>query len=58
MGYIKTAPINISFKELISDFNEVFNNPQSEKSDIIKVVNKYVPTFQHIETGKHLDQKM
>lgn len=58
LGYIKTAPINISFKELISDFNEVFNNPQSKKSDIIKVVNKYVPTFQHIETGKHLDQKM
>ncbi len=58
LGYIKTTPINISFKELISDFNEVFNNPQSEKSDIIKVVNKYVPTFQHIETGKHLDQKM
>ena len=58
LGYIKTATINISFKELISDFNEVFNNPQSKKSDIIKVVNKYVPTFQHIETGKNLDQKM
>lgn len=58
LGYIKTASINISFQELISDFNEVFNNPQSEKSDIIKVVNKYVPTFQHIETGKNLDQKM
>ena len=25
---------------------------------IISLIKKYVPTLQHIETGKHLDQKM
>ena len=40
------------------DFEDVFNNPNSEKSDIVRVIKKYVPDFEHIETGKHLDQKM
>ena len=30
----------------------------SNKLDIIIVIKKYVPDFMHIETGKHLDQKM
>ena len=29
-----------------------------EKSDIVTIIKKYVPDFMHIETGKHLDQKM
>ena len=28
------------------------------KSDIVSVIKKYVPDFEHIETGKNLDQKM
>lgn len=36
----------------------VGGNLTSQKSDIIKVIKKYVPDFKHIETGKHLDQKM
>ena len=31
---------------------------KSGKLDIVKVIKKYVPDFMHIETGKHLDQKM
>jgi FlaA1/EpsC-like NDP-sugar epimerase len=58
LGYIISPEVEISFKEVISDFDSVFDNPNSEKSDIVTIINKYVPDFMHIETGKHLDQKM
>ena len=58
IGFIKTPKVQISFKEVVADFNVVFNNLSSVKSDIVEVINKYVPDFMHIETGKHLDQKM
>ena len=58
LGFINTSDIKISFEDVESDFENVFNNLNSEKSDIITVIKKYVPDFMHIETGKHLDQKM
>ena len=58
LGFIKTPDIEISFEDLEADFENVFNNLSSEKSDIVNVIKKYVPDFMHIETGKHLDQKM
>jgi len=58
LGFINTPEIKISFKEVEFSFDEVFNNLNSEKSDIVKVIKKYVPDFMHIETGKNLDQKM
>jgi FlaA1/EpsC-like NDP-sugar epimerase len=58
LGYIKTLEDLISFEEVKSDFDKVFDNPNSTKADIVAVIKKYVPDFEHIETGKHLDQKM
>ena len=58
LGYIKTSEVEISFEEVEADFESIFRNPNSNKLDIVKVINKYVPDFMHIETGKHLDQKM
>lgn len=58
LGYIKTKEEPISFDGVIKDFDAVFDNPESTKADIVSVIKKYVPDFQHIETGKHLDQKM
>lgn len=58
LGYIKTREERISFDEVKKDFDQVFENPQSNKADIVSVIKKYVPDFEHIETGKHLDQKM
>ena len=58
LGYINSPEIEISFKNVKDEFNGVFNNPSSSKIDIINVIKKYVPDFLHIETGKHLDQKM
>jgi hypothetical protein len=58
IGYVKSLNVEISFDQVKSDFENVFSNANSKKSDIVKIINKYVPDFMHIETGKHLDQKM
>ena len=58
LGFIKSTNTKISFEDVKSDFDSVFNNSNSTKLDIIKTIKKYVPDFMHIETGKHLDQKM
>lgn len=58
LGFINTPDVKISFEDVESSFEKVFNNLNSEKSDIVEVIKKYIPGFMHIETGKHLDQKM
>jgi len=58
LGFINTSDIKISFEDVVADFEKVFNNHHSVKSDIVTIIKKYVPDFMHIETGKHLDQKM
>ena len=58
LGFINTPDIKISFEDVEADFEKVFNNPNSKKLDIASIIKKYVPSFIHIETGKHLDQKM
>ena len=58
LGFINTPDVKISFEDVESDFETVFNNSNSHKSDIVTIIKKYVPDFMHIETGKHLDQKM
>jgi FlaA1/EpsC-like NDP-sugar epimerase len=58
LGFINTPKVQISFEEVAASFDAIFSNSKSEKLDIIKVIKKYVPDFMHIETGKHLDQKM
>jgi FlaA1/EpsC-like NDP-sugar epimerase len=58
LGYINTSEVNISFEEVEADFELVFSDANSQKSDIVGVIKKYVSDFEHIETGKHLDQKM
>ena len=58
LGFINTPEIKISFEDVEADFEDVFNKSNSKKSDIATIIKKYVPDFMHIETGKHLDQKM
>ena len=58
LGFINTSEIKISFEDVKADFETVFSNPNSHKSDIVTIIKHYVPDFMHNETGKHLDQKM
>ena len=58
IGFINASEFQISFEDVKADFDKVFNNLSSKKSDIITIIKKYVPYFMHIETGKNLDDKM
>lgn len=44
--------------ELILTFNKAFESEHCKKSDIIRIISTYLPEFDHIETGKSLDNKM
>ena len=42
----------------IKEIESLFKRESYKKEDIIKIMNKILPNFNHIETGKSLDQKM
>ncbi len=58
LGFIKSKNFNLSFEQIKIDFQRVFSNINTQKSDLIETIKKYVPNFIHIETGKNLDDKM
>lgn len=60
LGVVKnTPPIALeNIDQMLFSFSELFNNSKIQKSDIIALINQYLPDFQHIETGKSLDEKM
>ena len=58
LGFINTKDVKIYFEDVETDFDLVFSDASSQKSDIVEIIKKYVSDFEHIETGKHLDQKM
>jgi FlaA1/EpsC-like NDP-sugar epimerase len=58
LGFINTPEVEICFEKVEKDFDAIFDSSNSDKADIVKMINRYVPDFMHIETGKHLDQKM
>jgi hypothetical protein len=35
----------------------LFRN-ENAKEEVVKILNQLLPTFQHVETGLNLDQKM
>ena len=56
-----TNSIKPSFSDvnsIILEIENLFKRVSYEKDDIIKVMNKLLSNFNHIETGKTLDQKM
>ncbi len=60
LGVIKNA-VKKDFKyieKLLNEFRQLFSKPVILKSEIVSVLKDYLPNFEHIETGKHLDQKM
>jgi FlaA1/EpsC-like NDP-sugar epimerase len=56
-----TNSLKPSFSEMeetIKEIETLFKGELYNKEDIIKIMNKILPNFNHIETGKTLDQKM
>jgi len=60
LGVIKI--IAVSDKKIINSkifkLKKLFNSNIYNKSKIVDVLKKYLPDFDHLETGKNLDQKM
>lgn len=44
--------------KLLKEFVNLFSNNDFKKSDIVKVLQDFIPNFSHEEKGKNLDQKM
>jgi hypothetical protein len=60
LGIIKNAPklpLN-QIEKCIFDLQNLLTSGNYSKKLIVDSLKKYLPDFQHIETGKSLDQKM
>lgn len=60
LGVIKnSAAVSIAeVRQMCTDFRAAFAGNEVTKPDIVQLIRHYVPNFQHLETGKNLDQKM
>jgi FlaA1/EpsC-like NDP-sugar epimerase len=60
LGVVKNSKKR-SIKEIDEIFRQLsalFENAHVSKAGIVEVLKEYLPNFEHIETGKSLDQKM
>ncbi len=60
LGIVKAKP-TYTLAELDSIFSQIrqlFQSNSTDKHSIIQLLTELLPNFQHIETGKNLDQKM
>lgn len=60
LGIIKNAlkPSKKTIENCISSLKTLMNDPNYSKASIVSVMKEFIPDFEHIETGKNLDQKM
>ena len=60
LGVIKDTPKkNIEeIDQIFTQLKQLFMSKNVDKASVVHVLKEYLPTFTHIEKGKHLDQKM
>lgn len=60
LGVIKNKQLTSKRKvgNLIKQLENVFENSENGKEEVIKILSDYLPSFHHIEKGKSLDLKM
>lgn len=54
----KEIPDKARTEKLFTDLCIAFSQEYTTKEDIIRIMKEYLPSFEHIETGKSLDGKM
>ena len=54
----KNQPPMEALDRLIRELEEAFSRSDVKKGDIVEALRQYLPEFEHIETGRSLDQKM
>ena len=60
LGVIQNAskPSKKNIQQCLSSLKTLMGDPNYSKASIIEVMKEFIPDFDHIETGKNLDQKM
>jgi len=60
LGVIKNSKKRNSkeIDEIFSRLNKLFESSDFSKNNVVEILNEYLPSFQHIEKGKGLDQNM
>lgn len=60
LGTITKTPVRsiAAYGAVFEELRELFANDQTGKQDIVNWLKKYIPEFDHIETGLGLDKKM
>ena len=41
-----------------AELEKIFTKPDFTKEEVVAVIKRFIPNFEHIERGKNLDQKM
>lgn len=54
----KSIPDKREIEVLFNELNNIFRKPNTTKKEIVAIIKSYLPNFEHIETGKSLDEKM
>jgi FlaA1/EpsC-like NDP-sugar epimerase len=60
LGVITKKPTYsiFQFDQIIQELRDIFDKPDTTKADIVLWLKKYIPEFEHVETGLSLDKKM
>ncbi len=54
----KEIPDRNKAKVVMSELDEAFKRNELTKDDVVRIIKRYLPNFEHIEKGKSLDSKM
>ncbi len=54
----KSVPEKESLMQLLLKLDNSFEKEETSKENIVKIIQEYLPNFNHIEKGKSLDSKM
>lgn len=54
----KVIPDREKVVNVINDLERMFESDMCSKEKIVNIIAEYLPSFEHIETGKSLDEKM
>ena len=54
----KQFPDKAGVEKLIKELDEAFGRDELSKDEVVEIMKRYLPNFEHIEKGKSLDSKM
>lgn len=60
LGVIENAPKRMmrDIDKMFAKLRKLFKQDELDKSAVVRLLQEFIPNFEHIETGKSLDQKM